>query len=462
MRGTFVFCLQFTRVRFRIYPYGMMRGGLSLAKNDLPRRFYAVLRENGWESQTPLLLAVSGGSDSMSLFYLALLTLDPSKIAVVHMDHGLRDSAVRDREFVEEICAETGVRCLIEHRDVLQLKMKGESVEAAGRRLRYEFYEQAREKLGCRLVALGHTRDDLAESTLMNIARGCGLRGLAGMPRQRGVFIRPLLDFYREELREFMRRRGWIWVEDESNELNIYLRNRVRHAVMPILRREINTSTMEHLAALADEALDWRASQDAESRKIFRELHVSDRPWPEMDVKKLRRLDDFQRIELFRWLGRELSLRSLSRGRTLELNRLVVDSGRWIFQWGSTVDVTAEGGTLRFHPAAEKKSPSVILDFGTSVRWGGWDVSCSEGHEICSSDFIFACAADPSQPVILKINPDGHVWNDPFPVVEQPEIFQAVKKRSGWEILTRGVKYKRVFQILFIPRTGVWRKNLWN
>ncbi len=439
-----------------------MRGGLSLARNDLQRRFCAVLRENGWESQMPLLLAVSGGSDSMSLFYLSLLEIGPSKIAVVHMDHGLRRTSVRDREFVKKVCAEMGVRCVIERRDVRQLMMKGESLESAGRRLRYEFYEQVRDQLGCRLVALGHTRDDLAESTLMNIARGCGLRGLAGMPRQRGVFIRPLLDFYRDELREFMREHGWNWIEDESNELDIFQRNRVRHAVMPILRREINASSLEHLAALADEALEWRAAQDAESQEIFRSLLVPDRPWPEMDVKKLRRLADFQRVELFRWLGRELCLESLSRGRTLELDQLAIHSGRWVFQWGSDVDVTTEGGTLRIHPAVEKKLPSVILNFGSSVRWGGWNVSFSEEPEGCPSDFSFSCTADPSQPVILKVNPEGGRWNDPFPIVEQPEIFKAVRKRNGWEILVHGVKYKRVFQILFIPRAGVWRKDLWN
>ncbi len=440
----------------------MMRGGLSLAKNDLQRRFRAVLSEYGWESQTPLLLAVSGGSDSMSLFYLSLLTLGPSKIAVAHMDHGLRETSVRDREFVEKICAETGVRCVVERRDVLRLKMKGESIEVAGRRLRYEFYEQARERLGCRLVALGHTRDDLAESTLMNIARGCGLRGLAGMPRQRGVFIRPLLDFYRDDLREFMLEPGWSWVEDESNDLDIFQRNRVRHAVMPVLRREVNTASTEHLAALAEEALEWRETQDIASQEIFREIRVSGRPWPEMDLKKLRRLADFQRVELFRWLGRELCLESLSRGRTHELDRLIVDSGRWIFQWGSDVDVTAEGGTLRIHPATEKKSSSTILNFGTSVRWGGWDVSFVEGYKICPSEYGCSCVADPSQPIILKENPDGQPWNDPFPIVGQTEIFQAVRKQNGWEILAHSVKYTGVFQILFIPRMGVWRKNLWN
>ncbi len=441
---------------------GRLRGGFSLAKNDLQRRFCAVLRDNGWENQEPLLLAVSGGSDSMSLFYLSLLVLGPTKIAVVHLDHGLRESSARDREFVEKICAEKGVRCVVERRIVSQLKMRGESVEAAGRRLRYEFYEQVRRQLGCHLVALGHTRDDLAESTLMNIARGCGFRGLAGMPRQRGVFIRPLLNFYRSELREFMRGRGWGWVEDESNELDIFQRNRVRHTVMPILQREVNAASMEHLAALADEALEWRESQDLMSRKIYHELLVPGCPWPEVDLKKLRRLHFSQRIELFRWLGRQFCMKSLSRGRTLELDRLAVDSGRWVFQWGSNVDVTAEGGTLRIHPAAEKKSLSTILNFGNSVRWGGWDISFGEGREIHPSDFSFSCAADPSLPVILKKNPDGPVWNDPFPIVEQVEIFQAVRKQNGWEILSHGVKYTGVFQILFIPRTGVWRKDLWN
>ncbi len=438
-----------------------MKEEAALAKNDVERRFGAVLRERGWAGETPMLLGVSGGSDSMSLFYLFCLTLGPSNVAVVHMDHGLRTTASRDREFVEKCCAEMGVRCVAERREVPRLALKGESEEAAGRRLRYELYERTRERLGCRLVALGHTRNDLAENALMNIARGCGLRGLAGMPERRGVYIRPLLGFYREELRDFLRSHGWGWVDDETNEMDIYRRNRVRHEVMPVLERVANPRVVEHLAALAGEALAWRDAQEAESRRLFREVLIPGGTWPALNLKKLRRLGDFQRVELFRWIGRELGLGSLSRGRTDELNRLAVTSGRWVFQWGSAVDAAAGGGTLRFHPAAEKRAAFAELKIGGSVRWGGWRVSISD-DENAVDDFGFSCAIDSSRPVILKKNADALTFGDPFPIVGQPDIFQAERKQNEWEILAHSVKCTGVSRILFTPLAGVWRKNLWS
>ena len=205
-----------------------------MKKNDLEKRFLAVLKEHDWLRPGPTLLGVSGGSDSIALLHLYAAVLGSNRIVVAHMDHGLRETSSRDRDFVVSVCAELGVRCVAEKRPVAELSLKGESEEAAGRRLRYELYEEICQKFGCELIALGHTRNDLAESVLMNVARGSGLRGLAGMPLQRGRCIRPLLGFYREELRAYLSERGLSWVDDETNDLTLYQRNRVRNIVIPV------------------------------------------------------------------------------------------------------------------------------------------------------------------------------------------------------------------------------------
>ena len=169
-----------------------------MKNKSLERRFRRVLEEYGWLKNSRVLLGVSGGSDSMALLHLYCSVLPADQIVVAHLDHGLRRTAARDRDFVISVCGALGIRSVVERRDVAQLVRRGESIEAAGRRLRYDFYEQTRSALDCDLVALGHTRTDLAESVLMNLARGSGLRGLVGIPPQRGAYIRPLLSFYRE------------------------------------------------------------------------------------------------------------------------------------------------------------------------------------------------------------------------------------------------------------------------
>lgn len=431
-----------------------------MAEDELVRRFRKTLSDRGWSRQTPVLLAVSGGSDSMSLLYLFYLTLGPSNIAAVHMNHGIRPTAGRDSAFVKKCCDELGVRCIIERRSVPELALKGESEEAAGRRLRYELYDQISSRLGCRLVALGHTRNDLAENVLLNIARGCGLRGLSGMPEQRGVYIRPLLSFYRGELRAFLRSHGWSWVEDETNDEDIYRRNRIRHDVMPVLAERVNPQVMEHLASLAGEALLWRETQETRLKNCFLDLQVPGRLWPTLNLKKLRRLDDFQRPELLRWVGRMIGLGSLPRGRTDELDRLAVKSGRWVFQWGAEVDAAAAGGELWFQPAAEKRLEEAELTRGGWVRWGGWRVSWQDSGYDGGQNYGLVCPAAPERPVTLKKNKNTDLFNDPFPLIEQNQEILAERKQKGWEFSALSVKYTGAAHILFIPMTGIWRQSL--
>lgn len=434
-------------------------------ESGVATRFRNVLKRKGWlDVKSPVLLAVSGGSDSMSLLRLFSQTLEADKIAVVHMDHGLRDTAFRDRNFVAARCASLGVPCVIERRPVLELRRPGESEESAGRRLRYELYAKVREELGCGYVALGHTRNDLAENALMNLARGCGLWGLGGMPEQRGCYIRPLLGFRRNELRRFLLDEGWSWIEDESNDSDRYQRNRVRHEVIPLIEERVNRGIAGHLADLAEEAQAWRDEEDAEARELWNMACVPSDRWPCLDLKKLRKLRPFQRSRLLRYCGRRLDLGSLSRSRTEELCGLIVRSGRWVFQWGSAVDLRAQEGLLRFHPASEKYSTGMELRLGESARWGGWHVSLArrpEGEK--GPDYGFSCRMDEERPVVLSRNDDNGSGNDPaFPIIFQKDAFLAQKLPGGWEICHHSVKYNVVCQVVLNPLVGSWREEAWN
>lgn len=434
-----------------------------MTKSDLQGRFRSLMERRGWLNCTPVLLGVSGGSDSMSLLCLFSLIYKPSQLVVVHMDHGIRSTSSCDAIFVKRCCDELGVRCVLERYSVPELAQKGESSEAAGRRLRYKLYEETARKFGCRLIALGHTRDDLAENTLMNMARGCGLWGMAGMPEQRGIYIRPLFLFRREELRDFLRSRGWSWVDDETNALNIYQRNRVRNEVIPLLAREVNPRIVEHLAALAEEAQLWRKMQEEQSSALCREVSLPQHGWPCLSLSKVRRVHQFQRRELLRFVGRQLELPVLTRSRIDELDRLMCRSGRFVFQWGSTVDVEAGGGMLYWHPAAEKKLISFSLSLGKTARWGGWKISLQREWTHGEQDFGFICPIDEDQPIILQKN-DGELGQITFffPVISQKKVFRAEKKQNRWEILRHSVKYNTIARVVLSPLVGRWRESLWN
>lgn len=199
-----------------------------------------------------LLVAVSGGADSVALLYL-LARLAPSRrwtLTVAHLDHALRRGSPADRRFVELLAASLGLPCRTDRRSVADLRRRDESPEEAARRVRRHFLLETAARAECRAVVLGHTLDDQAETILLRLARGAGPSAAAGMRASGpGPFVRPLLGISREELRAFLRRRGIRFREDPSNRSERFDRNRLRRRVLPVLRDVINPRAAEHLAA---------------------------------------------------------------------------------------------------------------------------------------------------------------------------------------------------------------------
>ena len=187
-----------------------------------------------------VLCAVSGGADSMCL--LGLLNARRTELGLelyaAHFEHGIRgEESLRDESFVKEQCRRLGVPCLCGRGDVPGFaRERGLGVEEAARILRYDFLEETAEKLGCDRIALAHNADDNAETILLNLVRGAGIRGLAGIPPRRGRIVRPLLDWTREEILACLEELDLPYVEDGSNQSDEYRRNRIRHQVMPLLR----------------------------------------------------------------------------------------------------------------------------------------------------------------------------------------------------------------------------------
>ena len=239
-----------------------------MSQTDLDARFNQVIARERWlGSDDPVLLAVSGGPDSVAMLSLfCALNQQPDwslGLNVVHVNHHLRGAdADADAEFVQEQCRSWHVPCTIESADVAgRARAEKMSVEQAGREYRFELFERICLKTGIKVVALAHHADDNAETILHRIIRGTGLRGLAGIRPQRPLreggdidVIRPLLTFRRAEIEAYLAERGIAFRQDASNASLSHSRNRIRHELLPLLRERFNPQTEEALIRLAEQA----------------------------------------------------------------------------------------------------------------------------------------------------------------------------------------------------------------
>lgn len=235
-----------------------------------------------------LLLAVSGGADSMALLdgCLKLRQSDrcPSRIAVAHLNHGLRGlEGVRDLEFVESQAAAYGVEFFSKDLTGVPLISAGESLEEAARRHRYEFLLKTASLRRFTCLVTAHHLDDQAETVLHNIMRGTGLRGLSGMssvrlPALKVRLIRPLLAVSREVIRGYLAEYGIRFVEDSSNTSGDFTRNRIRHELMPVLERDFNVQVVEHLASLAEQVRESLAYLDVSADRFLTRCVIQKQP----------------------------------------------------------------------------------------------------------------------------------------------------------------------------------------
>ena len=183
-----------------------------------------------------MLVAVSGGRDSVCLLhYLAAMPRDFS-VAAAHLDHGQRPTAGRDVAFVEELCRSLDVPLTVERADVPALaRERGVGLEEAGRMARYDFFRRTADRLGAQRIATAHHAADQAETVVLNLVRGTGMQGLAGIPPVRGRIVRPLLETSREDIETYLEVHRLSHVEDETNRDTALRRNLLRREVMPRL-----------------------------------------------------------------------------------------------------------------------------------------------------------------------------------------------------------------------------------
>ena len=240
------------------------------------------------ERHQPVVVAVSGGPDSVALLHLLHGLNGPGgwslRLHVAHLNHRLRGAdADADAAFVEALAKRLGWPCTVESVDIRALAgQRGESLEQAGRQCRFEFFERVALTAGARTVALAHHADDNVETVLHRIFRGTGMRGLGGIRSVRAIrpgsdirIVRPLLPFRRAQIEEYLRKRGLESRQDATNHSPEFTRNRIRSLVLPLLREKFNPHADEAVLRLAEQARGADAYLSETSERLFESLVVA-------------------------------------------------------------------------------------------------------------------------------------------------------------------------------------------
>ena len=249
-----------------------------------------IAKEIGLEPHATVFIALSGGSDSTAL--LLIMKELGYKLHALHCNfHLRREESNRDQIFVEELCKQNDVPLSVRHFETeAYAKQHGVSIEMAARDLRYGWFREELEQFGIQnsqlktdgleaFVAVAHHCDDQAETLIINLLRGTGLRGMAGMQPKSDGIIRPLLCLSREEILSYLKSREQSFVTDSTNSERTYLRNRIRLDVIPLLQ-EINPAAVEHLCLAQDNVRDSLPYYIKGVKSAFVELGITEESFP--------------------------------------------------------------------------------------------------------------------------------------------------------------------------------------
>lgn len=318
-----------------------------------------------------VLCAVSGGRDSMVLLHLLRELAEERglRLAAAHFNHRLRPTADRDEAFVRDWCRAREIPFTCGRGDAGAFaRREGLGVEEAARTLRYAFLEAAARDMGAACVATAHHREDNAETVLLNLLRGTGLRGLGGIPPARGRILRPLLEVGREDIDAYAASCGVPYMEDETNADPAYTRNRLRLEVLPLLE-EISPGCGKRIAAAG--AL-LREEEEYLQRAAERSAAVS----YGVDSVTLSGIWDGGAVT-----GRRL-IRSAARRFGVELDRRMTENV-WNLSGGGYLNLPGglcalrTGGQLTVRKTPELPGP-MALQSGEQV-WGPWRVRLTRG-----------------------------------------------------------------------------------
>ncbi|MBR2290670.1 MAG: tRNA lysidine(34) synthetase TilS [Clostridia bacterium] len=243
------------------------------------RVFELIKRENLIEEKDKVVLGVSGGPDSIAMFF-CLYKLSKTlgfEIFVAHINHGIREEATDDEQYVENWCQKFCVPFFVLHSKVEELaKQQKLGVEETGRKVRYDFFDEVCGKVGANKIAIAHNKNDNAETVIMNILRGSGSKGLGGIKAKQGKYIRPLIECSRDEIEEYCEQEKLEPRIDKTNFENEYTRNKIRNIVIPYIQEEFNPNIVNGLARLSEIMQEQEEYIQGEAEKQYKNIVIEE------------------------------------------------------------------------------------------------------------------------------------------------------------------------------------------
>jgi tRNA(Ile)-lysidine synthase len=317
-----------------------------------------------------VVLAVSGGLDSMVLLDAAAASIAHERLIVATYDHGTGPAAKAARALVERSAATLGIRC------VGARATRALSSEAELRDARWSFLDRVAEDK-CAVVCTAHTADDQIETVLMRVLRGAGARGLAGLYAASEV-LRPFVRLRRRDLARYARAQGLTWVEDPSNDSPRYLRNRIRHHLLPALRR-VHPSIDGELLRSARKAARWRAEVESfAAERVHTRVAVAGRAL-DVEAASLTGYDAAGLSILWPVIASRVGV-TLDRRGTARLSEFTASA-----RVGSSIQLSGRWEVVRSRDAFQLRASAVrqpreeFLTPSTTLRWGSWSFHAAAG-----------------------------------------------------------------------------------
>lgn len=238
-----------------------------------------IKKYNLIENGDKIVVGVSGGPDSITLLNM-LLEIKQEQIidfdmVVCHINHMIREEAAEDEEYVSNFCKKYNIEFFAKRIEIEKISKEEKiGTEEAGRKARYEFFNEILEKTSSNKIATAHTANDNAETVLMNIIRGSGTSGLKGIDAKRDNLIRPLIECKRDEIEEYCKKNNLNPRIDRTNFENIYTRNKIRNLLIPYIKENFNPNIIETINRLSDLSKAENDYLEKETSKKFKEILI--------------------------------------------------------------------------------------------------------------------------------------------------------------------------------------------
>lgn len=324
-----------------------------------------------------VLIALSGGADSVFLFrlLLELRGIYHLELGAAHLNHMLRGAdSDADEEFCKTLCREYEIPFYGQRTEIKTIaESQGISLEEAGRNIRYQYFDELMDQQGYTKTATGHHQYDSAETVMFHLLRGSGLRGVSGIPALRGRYIRPLLSLTPDEIRNWLKSEGYIWREDASNQTSDYTRNVIRHQLFPFIREKLGMHPEETLSRFAENSAEVTGFLDRLTEHAVKPLSEKSVKETRYDAGVLRELEPVLRKHA---LGRILAHSGTEPSASLvtDCDRLIESAETGVYQIGNGFSLFYSPAELVFFTEEEIPAGEMRISPGQCVLFAGKEI----------------------------------------------------------------------------------------